>query len=106
MTIRIALALLAIVLAAMAYPWQSVSDRWIIGGAVDFLGQFGVFTGTVNRSVDEDTLNGGFDRVSESIRDTGRVYSRAQTGEAHGYLRVIAVAFIVLALVLVMGGVR
>lgn len=34
MTIRIALALLAIVLAAMAYPWQSVSDRWIIGGAV------------------------------------------------------------------------
>lgn len=81
-------------------------DRWIIGGAVEFLGQFGVFTGTVNRSVDEDTLNGGFDRVSESIRDTGRVYSRAQTGEAHGYLRVIAVAFIVLALVLVMGGVR
>ncbi|HVT74189.1 MAG TPA: proton-conducting transporter membrane subunit, partial [Lacunisphaera sp.] len=81
-------------------------DRWIIGGAIDFLGQFGVFTGTVNRSVDEDTLNGGFDRVSESFRDTGRVYSRAQTGEAHGYLRVIAVAFIVLALVLVMGGVR
>ena len=30
----------------------------------------------------------------------------AQTGEAHGYLRVLAVAFIVLALVLVMGGAR
>lgn len=34
MTIRIALASLAIVLAAMAYPWQTVPDRWIVGGAV------------------------------------------------------------------------
>lgn len=34
MTIRIALALLAIVAAAMAYPWQTAADRWIAGGAV------------------------------------------------------------------------
>lgn len=34
MTIRITLALLGIVLAALAYPWQTVPDRWIIGGAV------------------------------------------------------------------------
>lgn len=34
MTIRISLALLAVALAAMAYPWQSVTDRWIVGGAV------------------------------------------------------------------------
>jgi type VII secretion protein EccE len=33
-TIRIALALLAIVLAAMAYPWQSTPDRWVVGIAV------------------------------------------------------------------------
>ncbi len=81
-------------------------DRRVIGGFIEFLGQFGVFTGTVNRQVDEDTLNDGFDRVSAGIRGSGRRYSRAQTGEAHGYLRVIAVAFIVLALVLVMGGAR
>jgi len=79
-------------------------DRWVFGGFINFLGHFGVFTGTVNRQVDEDTLNDGFNAVSASIRDTGRVYSRAQTGEAHGYLRVLALAFIVLALVLVMGG--
>ncbi len=81
-------------------------DRWVFGGLVNFLGQLGVFTGTVNRQVDEDTLNDGFDRVSASVRGSGQRYSRAQTGEAHGYLRVIAVAFIVLALVLVLGGAR
>jgi NADH-quinone oxidoreductase subunit L len=81
-------------------------DRWVIGGLVDFLGLLGVFSGTVNRQVDEDTLNHGFDSVSESIRGSGRRYSRAQTGEAHGYLRVIAIAFVVLAFVLVLGGVR
>jgi NADH-quinone oxidoreductase subunit L len=81
-------------------------DRWVFGGLVNFIAELGVFSGTVNRQVDEDTLNDGFDNVSASIRDSGRVYSKAQTGEAHGYLRVIAVAFIVLALVLVMGGAR
>lgn len=34
MTVRIALASLAIVLAAMAYPWQSSTDWWIFGIAV------------------------------------------------------------------------
>jgi NADH-quinone oxidoreductase subunit L len=81
-------------------------DRWVIGGLVNFLGQLGVFTGTVNRQVDEDGLNGGFDRVSAGLSGTGRRYSRAQTGEAHGYLLVLAVAFVALAFVLVLGGVR
>ncbi len=81
-------------------------DRWVFGGLVNFLAQLGIFSGTVNRQVDEDTLNGGFDRVSASIRGSGVRYSRAQTGEAHGYLRVMAVAFIVLTLALVLGGVR
>ena len=34
MTLRIALALLVIVPAAMAYPWHSVTERWILGVAV------------------------------------------------------------------------
>ena len=81
-------------------------DRWVIGGLVTFLAQLGVFSGGVNRQIDEDNLNGGFDSVSASIRGSGQRYSKAQTGEAHGYLRVIAIAFIILALALVMGGVR
>lgn len=34
MTIRIALALLFVVPAAMAYPWPSAADRWLLGAAV------------------------------------------------------------------------
>ena len=81
-------------------------DRWVFGGLVNFLAQLGIFTGGVNRRLDEDNLNGGFDRVSASIRGSGQRYSHAQTGEAHGYMRVLAVAFVVLALVLVLGGAR
>lgn len=34
MTVRIALALLFIIPAAMAYPWPSTADRWLLGVAV------------------------------------------------------------------------
>ncbi|HZN82430.1 MAG TPA: type VII secretion protein EccE, partial [Mycobacterium sp.] len=34
MTVRIALASLFIVPAAMAYRWPSTADRWLLGGAV------------------------------------------------------------------------
>jgi NADH-quinone oxidoreductase subunit L len=83
-------------------------DRHVIGGLVNFLGLLGLFSGSVNRQFDENNLNGGFDAASAGIRGVGRVYAKAQTGEAHGYLRVIAVAFIVLVLVLSLsqGGAR
>ncbi len=81
-------------------------DRYVIGGLVTFLAQLGIFSGSVNRQMDEANLNGGFDAVSESVRETGLFYSRKQTGETHGYLRVVAVAFVLLFLVLALGGVR
>lgn len=33
MTVRIALVLLAVVFAATAYPWQSPTERWVLGAA-------------------------------------------------------------------------
>ncbi|MFA6959681.1 MAG: NADH-quinone oxidoreductase subunit L [Opitutaceae bacterium] len=86
--------------------FADVLDRRVIGSLVNFLAQFGLFTGSVNRQFDEDNINDGFDRVSAVVRGTGRGYSQAQTGETQGYLRVVALAFIVLALVLALGGVR
>ena len=86
--------------------FADVLDRRVLGGLVNFFAQLGLFTGQVNRQIDEDNLNGGFNQVSAGIRGTGLRYSEAQTGEAHGYLRVMAMAFIVLALALVLGGVR
>jgi NADH-quinone oxidoreductase subunit L len=79
-------------------------DRHVWDGAVRFLSRLGEFTGGVNRETDEVMINGGFDAGSESLRGTGKAYSRAQTGETHGYLRVIAIGFVLLVLVVMMGG--
>lgn len=81
-------------------------DRHVLDGAVRFLSRLGEFAGLVNRETDEDLLNGGFDAGSESLRKTGRSYSRAQTGEAHGYLRVAAIGFVILVLIVMLGGLR
>ena len=80
-------------------------DRYVWGGIVAFLALLGEFSGTVNREADEQGLNAGFDATSEKLRGTGLAYSRAQTGDAHGYLRFLAVGFVVLALVAIFGGV-
>ncbi len=81
-------------------------DRWVWGGAVTVLARLGEFGGGANRDFDEEGLNGGFDTVSESLRGAGQRYSRAQTGRAHGYMRTVAIAFAILALLLVWGGAR
>ena len=81
-------------------------DRWVWGGAVGFLALLGEFTGSVNTEVDESGLNAGFNSFSERIRRLGRAYSGAQSGEAQGYLRTVAIAFVVLALLVLLGGSR
>ena len=80
-------------------------DRWVWGGLVSALAWMGIALGTFDRELDETALNGGFDATSEKLRGVGNAYSRAQTGEAHGYLRTLAIAFVVLALALLLGGV-
>jgi NADH-quinone oxidoreductase subunit L len=81
-------------------------EYWVWGGLVTLLARLGEFTGLVNRETDERTLNGGFDNVSDQVRVPGRAYSRAQTGDVHGYLRFLALGFVVLVLLVVMGGAR
>ncbi|MBI2814171.1 MAG: NADH-quinone oxidoreductase subunit L [Opitutae bacterium] len=83
-----------------------VLDRFVWGGAVDFLAALGQFTGLVTRETDERTLNGGFDTTSDKLRGAGQAYSQAQTGEAHGYLRTLALGFVILLLLVVLGGAR
>ena len=86
--------------------FADVLDRFVWDGAVRFLATVGEFAGLVNREADEDALNAGFDAGSESLRGAGRAYSRAQTGDAHGYLRVIAIGFVLLVLFVMLGGDR
>ena len=79
-------------------------DRYVWDGTVRFLSRLGEFAGLVNREADEDVLNGGFDAASDNVRESGKLYSRGQTGEAHGYLRLVAVGFVLLTLAVLLGG--
>jgi NADH-quinone oxidoreductase subunit L len=97
--------------AATVGRWQSAAaaladalDRHLWDGCIRFLARFGEFTGLVTRETDEGILNDGFNATSESLRTGGRTYSRAQTGDAHGYLRMIGLGFVLLVLAVLMGG--
>ncbi len=79
-------------------------DRYVWDAAVRFLAALGEFGGVVNREADEDVLNGGFDATNDRLRGTARSYSAAQTGGAHGYLRTVAVGFVLLVLIVMLGG--
>jgi NADH-quinone oxidoreductase subunit L len=81
-------------------------DRYLWDGMVRFLARLSAFAGLVNRESDEDMLNGGFDRASEGLRRSGKEYSHAQTGEVHGYLRMVAFGFVLLVLAVLLGGAR
>jgi NADH-quinone oxidoreductase subunit L len=91
-------------LSAATATCADLLDRYVLDGAVRFISRLGEFAGVVNREVDEDVLNTGFDATSERLRSTGQTYSRAQTGDAHGYLRFVALGFVLLVLAVVMGG--
>ncbi len=81
-------------------------DRYVLDGAVRMVGLLGEFTGWVSRENDEDVINGGFNNVSEGFRGTGKAYSQAQTGDAHTYLRIVAIGFVLLVLLVLLGGAR
>jgi NADH-quinone oxidoreductase subunit L len=84
--------------------FSDVMDRQVWGGLVNFTGRFGLFSGWFSRDTDEGGLNGGFDATSGGLRDTGKFYSKRQSGDAHGYLRVMALGFVVLVIAVMMGG--
>ena len=81
-------------------------DRHLWDGAVRFFSRLGEFAGVVNRETDEGALNGGFDATSEGLRKRAHSYSRAQTGDAHGYLLMVAFGFVVLVFAVLLGGAR
>jgi NADH-quinone oxidoreductase subunit L len=89
--------------AAVAWLADAL-DRYIWGGLVNLAGGLGEFAGGVNRDFDENAINTGFDAVSADLRKTGQAYSRAQTGDAHGYLRGLALGFAGLVAIIIFGG--
>jgi NADH-quinone oxidoreductase subunit L len=79
-------------------------DRWVWGGAVRGTAALTEAVALTTRQGDEDAIDGGFDAGCEGLRESAALYRRSQSGEVQGYLRAVAAAFVVLALILLLGG--
>jgi NADH-quinone oxidoreductase subunit L len=93
-------------LASLGAALSDTLDRFVWGGAVAAVAWASGLLGAVDRAADERILNAGFDAAGDTLRGSGKAYSKAQTGEAHGYLRALAIGFVVLALLAIWGGAR
>jgi NADH-quinone oxidoreductase subunit L len=86
--------------------WGRVADwldRRVWGGAVALVAWvFGLFA-NLNRFLDASVVDGTFDKGCEEISTSGGLLSRMQSGRAQTYLRMLALAVVVLAAILIWG---
>jgi NADH-quinone oxidoreductase subunit L len=78
-------------------------DRWIFGGIVNLIAWCAAGLGWLDFGLDKFLVNGGFDLGCRELSFTGRLFTRLQSGRVQTYLRVIAVALVVLAILLLWG---
>jgi NADH-quinone oxidoreductase subunit L len=78
-------------------------DRWIIGGAVNLVSWLVTGLGWLDAGVDKYVVNSGFDEGCRDVARGGRFFSHLQNGRVQTYLRVIAAALVVLAVLLLWG---
>ena len=92
---------------AFYYLWAKVADlldRYLIGGIV--AGVALLFRGWahVNRFLDANVVDGGFDKGCEGIESSGGLLARVQNGRGQLYLRFLAVGVVILAAILIWSG--
>lgn len=85
---------------ARACDWL---DRWVWEGLVHALSGLVVGFSWVNRVLDEQVVNRGFDETCRGISGGGGLLSRFQNGRVQSYLRVLGLALAVLVLLLLWG---
>jgi NADH-quinone oxidoreductase subunit L len=84
--------------------WARVSDwldRRVWGGIVALVIWFFGLGAHFSRFFDNYWVNGAFDKVSEEIYEGGGLLARVQTGRVQTYLRLLALAVVVLAAILI-----
>jgi len=81
-------------------------DRRVWDGAVRAVAALARVFGFMDQQAEDEAINGTFDATSDGLRGSAQIYSRAQSGNTHGYLLTLAVSFVVLVIVLVIGGAR
>jgi NADH-quinone oxidoreductase subunit L len=93
----------------IAFYWWSAKvadwlDRKVWGGIV--AGVALVFSGwaQLNRFLDTNVVDGGFDKGCEEIATSGGLLARVQNGRGQIYLRLLAVGVVILAAILIWSG--
>jgi NADH-quinone oxidoreductase subunit L len=84
--------------------WARVADwfdRRIWGGAVTCVAwSFGLWA-QLNRFLDTNVVDGGFDKGCEELSTSGGLLARVQSGRVQTYLRILALAVVALAAILI-----
>jgi NADH-quinone oxidoreductase subunit L len=89
---------------AFYYWWARVADffdRRVWGGAVLAVTSIFSLWARFSRFLDNDWVNGGFDKTCEELATGGGLLARVQSGRVQGYLRILALAVVALAAILV-----
>ncbi len=84
--------------------WARVSDwldRWVWGGIVAGVAWAFGLGARLNRFLDNNIVDGSFDKGCEELTVGGGLLSRAHTGRVQTYLRILALAVVVLAAILI-----
>ncbi len=83
--------------------WARVADwldRRIWGGIVALVAWLFRGWAQLNRLFDNDWINGGFDKTCEEFSSSGGLLARVQSGRVQIYLRILALAVVVLVAIL------
>lgn len=92
---------------AFYYIWAKVADlldRYLWGGIVATIALFFRGWAHVNRLLDTHVVDGGFDAGCEGVAGSGGLLARVQNGRGQIYLRLLAVAVVILAAILIWSG--
>ncbi len=94
----------ATVLAFYAW-WGRVADffdRKVWGGMVAMAAALGKLLAEMNKLIDQNFVNGGFDKGCEELATGGGLIASLQNGRVQSYLRILAVGVVLLSLALIL----
>ncbi|HKF50256.1 MAG TPA: NADH-quinone oxidoreductase subunit L [Terracidiphilus sp.] len=94
---------------AFYHWWARVADwfdRRVWGGIVAAVTWFFGLWARFNRFLDNEWVNGGFDKGCEELAAGGGILSRVESGRVQSYLRLLALGVVVLAAILIWSSAR
>ena len=77
-------------------------DRYILNGAVILISRIGLAAAYTQRENDEKVINAAFNEAGNSFKAAAEGYSKSQSGEPQAALRLLAGAFVIFALILIL----